>query len=54
MLLKKLMGVRVKMEEERKAILIIRRIDEVCDLDIDSYYKTIIIKKLINNWREED
>ena len=34
--------------------LLIRRIDEILDLEIESYYKTIIIKKLINDWRGEE
>lgn len=46
--------VKNKENETKATFLLVRRIDEVLDLEIDSYYKTIIIKKLINNWREED
>ena len=40
-------------KEQKEGYILIRKIDEVLDLEIDSYYKTIIIKKLINNWREK-
>lgn len=37
-----------------KSELLIRKIDGICDSEIDSYYKIILIKKIINDWREDD
>lgn len=36
-----------------KEILLLGKIEEICNLNIKDYYKIILIKKLIDNWREE-
>jgi len=41
------------MSKEGYCILTINKIDGVLELDINSYYKTIIIKQLIKDLREK-
>jgi hypothetical protein len=41
-------------ENMAKEHLVINKIEEVCDADIENYYRVIVIRQIIKDWRDGD